>query len=40
MELLIEIGYKNNETTRSQKSKDFNVERDRGEHLSEFPLLG
>lgn len=40
MKLLIEIGNKNNETTRSQKFKAFKVERDHGEHLTESPLLG
>lgn len=34
MKLLIETGNKNNETTRSQKSKDFRVERDHREHLT------
>lgn len=33
MRLLIETGNKNNETTRSQKSKDCRLERDCGEHL-------
>lgn len=33
MKLLIETGNKNNETTRSQKSKDCRLERDCGEHL-------
>lgn len=34
MKLLIETGNENNETTRSQKSKDFRVERNRREHLT------
>lgn len=40
MKLLIETGNKNNETARSQKSKDCGLERDCGEHLISSPLPG